>query len=145
MMIKILYNDCYGGGSEFSPAFAEEIIRRTNGSVDVSERWQLVGGPTSIRCNTDVIALFEEKGSEWSSGPNCTLALYEIPEAFSRYWEIDERNGSESVRVLVAEIYYDLLETYMESERTPADLEQLHRWYETATAAVNALQAAAGS
>lgn len=140
-MVKILYNDCYGGGFQFSPAFIAEITRRTCGKVDAANAWRLLGGADSLRCNPVVVALFEEKGVEWSSGPECSLALREIPDIFAGYWEIEECEGNEYVRVLVAEAMADLLQTYMESPRTPADLTLLTEQCERIAAARAALDA----
>jgi len=128
-MVKILYNDCYGGGFQFSPAFIAEITRRTGGKVDAADSWRLLAGADSLRCNPVVVALFEEKGAEWSSGPECSLALRDISDIFAGYWEIEESEGNEYVRILVAEAMADLLQTYMDSARTPADLVLLTEQY----------------
>jgi hypothetical protein len=120
-MVKILYNDCYGGGFQFSPAFVAEITRRTGGKVDATNAWRLLGGAESLRCNPVILTLFEEKGAAWSSGPECALTLREIPDIFAGYWEVEECEGNEYVRVLVADALADVLEVYMASPRTAAD------------------------
>ena len=72
-------------------------------------------GPNSIRCDPDAIAIFEEHGSVWSSSEPSDLAIREIPDLFAQYWEIDEYDGNETVRVNVSEALADILDTYMET------------------------------
>lgn len=89
------------------------------------EKELLVVGSRSIRCNADAVALFEEKGAEWSSGPGACLAIREFPAVFANYWEIDDYDGNETVRILVAEALADILDTYMQTR----DMEALERQY----------------
>jgi hypothetical protein len=138
-MVKILYNDCYGGGFQFSPAFVAEITRRTGGKVDATNAWRLLGGAESLRCNPAVLALFEEKGAEWSSGPECSLALREVPDIFAGYWEVEECEGNEYVRVLITDALADMLEAYMASPRTEVDHALLVGQYARIQAAREAL------
>jgi hypothetical protein len=104
--IKILYNNCYGGFM-FSTAFEDEYKSRTGKDF-------LYSGPGLDRCDPVAIAIFEEKGSEWSSGTHSMLDIREIPAIFERYWEIDEFDGNETVRICISEAYADILHTYME-------------------------------
>ena len=112
--IKILYNDCYGGFT-LSKAFKEEYQRRTGKAVgcDAAAFWYR--GPDTFRCNPVAIAIVEEFGSEWSSGPNSSIEIREIPSTFARYWEITEYDGEEAVIVNAAEAYADILHGYMDS------------------------------
>lgn len=129
-MIKILYNDHYNGGFAFSPAFVEEFRRRNpTATTDITNQWGLLSGPDSLRCNPAVIALVEEKGAEWSSGENCSIVIKEIPAIFAHYWDIDDSTGIEHVRTLVSEAMHDILETYMDSTKTPEDLRVLEEQY----------------
>lgn len=110
--IKILYNNCYGG-FQFSAEFEAEYKRRTG--RDVTRDGGLYRtGPGSIRCDPVAVAIFEEFGSEWSSAPGvCALEIHTIPAVFERYWEVDESDGDESVRVNAMEAYADMLHTFM--------------------------------
>lgn len=47
------------------------------------------------RCDSDLIRLIEERGSEWASGKFAKLKVVEVPDGVP--WEIDEYNGQESV------------------------------------------------
>ena len=111
-MIKILYNNCYGG-FQFSAEFEAEYKRRTG--RDVTRDGGLYRtGAGSIRCDPVAVAIFEEFGSEWSSAPGvCALEIHTIPAVFERYWEVDESDGDESVRVNAMEAYADMLHTFM--------------------------------
>ena len=110
---KVLFNDCYGG-FDFSAAFMKEYEKRTGAPLEVLGAYVRVGA-NSIRCDPTAIALFEEKGSEWCSGPYSSLAIREFPIVFAQYWEIEEYDGNEHVRILVNEALADILHTYVES------------------------------
>lgn len=135
--IKVIYNDCYGGFA-FSEEFLAAFKERTGRTLDIHKEL-LHLGPNSIRCNADAIALLEEKGAEWSSGTNSYLAIREFPAVFANYWEIDEYDGNETVRVAVAEALADVLDTYMETR----DAEALESQYAVIKEAQRALQKAA--
>jgi hypothetical protein len=115
---KVLYNDCYGSFA-FSDAFLAAFKERTGRTLQM-ERELLIVGQNSIRCNVDAIALFEEKGEEWSSGSGACLAIHEFPVVFANYWEIDEYDGNETVRILISEALADVLDTYMETREGEA-------------------------
>ena len=128
-MIKILYNNCYGGFN-FSDEFVAEYKRRKG--EDIGARGRLYyNGLDSMRCDPVVVAIFEEFGSERSSGPTAALELYEIPAIFARYWEIDEYDGDETVRVNINDAYADVLHAYMGS----GDHVALERQYRAITSA----------
>jgi hypothetical protein len=130
---KVLYNDCHGEFA-FSEAFLEAFTARTGRTLHMENELLRVGAH-SIRCNADAIALFEEKGSEWSSGPGACLAIREFPAVFANYWEIDDYDGNETVRILVAEALADILITYMQTR----DADALERQYAAVTEAQRAL------
>lgn len=128
-MLKILYNDCYGGFA-FSPAFLDEFKTRTGRTLDTYKALFRLG-PNSIRCDPTAVAIFEERGSEWCSGPHAALEVREIPTLFADYWEIDEYDGNETVRVDVNAALADCLATFMETR----DMTALERQYATIQAA----------
>lgn len=110
-ILKILYNDCYGG-FDFSPEFEAEYERRTGKKIsDICP----YGPNHAIRADPTSIAIFEEKGTEWCSGHHSSLKLHIIPAALAKYWDIDEYDGDETVRVNIEEALADILETYMQT------------------------------
>lgn len=110
--IKIIYNDCYGG-FQFSAAFEAEYRKRTGWDL-MAEKRLFHLGTKSVRRDPVAITLLEEKGPEWSSGPNSYLMVREVPTLFERYWSIEEYDGNESVYVNIHEAYADILHVYME-------------------------------
>lgn len=119
MSFRVLFNDCYGGFA-VSEAFDAEYTKRTGKSF---------GGDLYIlgaRRDPVALDLFDERGSEWCSGPNSMLAVHEIPNTFEKYWEIDEFDGSETVRLLISEAFVDVLETYLETDDRAAMIKQYH-------------------
>jgi hypothetical protein len=127
--MKILYNDCYGGFA-FSPAFLTEFKERTGRVLDTYKALFRLG-PNSIRCDPAAIAIFEEHGSEWCSGPHSSLALREIPAIFENYWEIEDYDGEETVHVSADGALADCLHTFMETR----DVAVLDRQYAAIEAA----------
>lgn len=123
-MIKILYNNCYGG-FDFSEEFKAEYARRKGEPIEARGRLYR-RGPDSIRCDPVAVAIFEEFGNERASGPHSAIELCEIPATFAHYWEIEESDGDETVRVIVSEAYADILHTYMASGDSVA-LERQYR------------------
>jgi hypothetical protein len=121
--MKILYNDYYGGFN-FSDSFLAEYKARTGNELNVVNSLFRIG-PNSIRCDPVAIAIFEDRGTKWCSGDAADLAIYEIPEVFANYWEIDEYDGNETVRVNITEALADILDTYMETR----DQDALERQY----------------
>ena len=86
--MKVLYNTCYGGFG-FSKEFIEEFNNRHTERIHRLEAWH------EERIDPDVITLFEEKGSEWSSGIHSKLKLMEIPDDVE--FHIQEYDGTEEV------------------------------------------------
>jgi hypothetical protein len=110
----MLYNDSYGDFC-FSTEFEAEYKRRTGKPTHTTERLLRLVGPESIRMDPVAIAIWQERGGEWSSGPGAAIELRIIPAVFERYWEIDEYSGSETVHVRVDEAFADALHDYMET------------------------------
>jgi len=120
-MIKILYNNSYGVGFSVSDAFVAEYNARTKTSLD-SAKALFFKGPDSIRCDPIAITIIEEKGSEWCSGEGSSLAVHEVHSVMARYWEIEETDGDEYVRIMTAEALSDILHTFMQTnDRTTLD------------------------
>jgi len=113
-MTQVLYNNSYGDGFSFSNAFADEYARRLGKKFDTTKAlfWK---GRGSVRCDPVAIALFLEKGSEWSSGPTASLELREFSSVFENYWEIEEQDGDEYVRVRVTDALADILHAFVAS------------------------------
>ena len=131
--IQILYNNCYGD-FQFSAAFEEEYRARTGHTISEGGR-AFRTGVESIRCDPVAIAIFDEKGSEWSSAPSCSIDIRKIPAVFERYWEIDDYDGNETIRILISEAYADILHTCMENPN--ASLDVLRQQYIVLTEAFN--------
>ena len=133
-MTQVLYNNAYGDGFEFSRVFLEEFTKRRGKELDTTKAlfWK---GRGSIRCDPLAIALFQEKGSEWSSGPTSSLQLREFSTIFENYWEVEEQDGDEYVRVMVAEALADILHTFIQT----GDKEALDRQYAAIMEAVKTL------
>ena len=111
-MIKILYNDCYGGFN-LSVEFMAEYERRTGKKV--GEHRYLGTGSDSIRIDPVAVAIYEERGNEWCSGLRASLEIRQIPATFAKYWEIEEYDGNEHVVVNVEGALADVLETYIQT------------------------------
>jgi hypothetical protein len=139
-MIKILYNDCYGGFN-LSDEFKAEYERRTSKKINVC--YSYIGtGSDSIRVNPIAVAIFEEKGSDWCSGPSSMIKLLTIPAIFNNYWHIDECEGDETVAVNVEGALADILETYIQTGDHGVMLEQYRRVKTAQHQAVNAYKEA---
>ena len=111
-MTKVLYNDCYGGFT-LSKEFIAEYESRVGKKLDPYRCYGT--GHTTIRVDPVAHAIFEERGSEWCSGPMASIKVREIPTALTNYWEIDEYDGNETVRVNIAAALADVLETYIQT------------------------------
>jgi len=110
---SILYNNCYGGFA-FSDVFLEEYEGRTGKKLDTYKALFRLGAE-SIRCDPVAVAIFQERGGEWCSGPNSQIEAFSCPMALAKYWEIDEYDGDEHVRVLVSDALADILHTFMQT------------------------------
>lgn len=132
---QVLYNNSYGDGFSFSKAFEAEFAKRRGGKELDTTKALFWKGKGSIRCDPVAIALFLEKGSEWSSGPTASLELREFSSVFDNYWEIEEQDGDEYVRVRVAEALADVLHVFVQT----GDQEAMKRQYTTIMDAVASL------
>jgi hypothetical protein len=131
MTTKVLYNNSYGP-FDFSTAFEAEYAARAGRNVDTEKRlFQL--GSSSIRTDPVAIALLEEKGTEWSSGPQSYIEVRAFSSVFEKYWEIEESDGDETVRLLVSEALADVLHAYMGG----GDLETMKAQYKRITEAAS--------
>lgn len=131
MTTKVLYNNSYGP-FEFSSAFEAEYAARAGRNVDTEKRlFQL--GSSSIRTDPIAISLLEEKGTEWSSGPQSYIEVRAFSSVFEKYWEVEESDGDETVRLLVSEALADVLHAYMQT----GDLETMKAQYKRITEAAS--------
>lgn len=94
--IKIIYNDYYGELG-FSRDFIVEYQNRKGCSYFEAICHLPIQGSARGRTDPIAVAILEEKGSEWSSGPNSVLAIREVPAEFKRYWRIREKPNGEEV------------------------------------------------
>jgi len=125
--IKVLYNNSYGSFN-FSNAFNTEYSARCGKAPDTDRRLFHLGAE-SIRCDPVAVNIVETRGSEYCSEGGSYIMVREIPALFTKYWEIEEQDGDEHVRVHVDELLADILHTYMDSPRLPENLEALTRQY----------------
>jgi hypothetical protein len=123
-MTKVLYNDCYGGFG-FSKEFIAEYESRTGKKFN--EIRQYGTSKDSIRIDPLAHAIFEERGSEWCSGKFASIKVSEIPTILIGYWEIEEYDGNETLRVNVSSALADVLETYMQTGDHAAMVDQYRR------------------
>lgn len=102
--MKVLYNACYGGFN-FSKQFVEEFNARHPDRPKKLETWY-----EGERTDPGIIALFEEKGSVWSSGAYAKLDVEEIPDDVE--FHIREYDGMEGVAWSIPkdEIIQDLMD-----------------------------------
>ena len=131
MTTKVLYNNSYGP-FEFSSAFEAEYAARAGHPAN-TEKLLLHLGAQSIRTDPIAIALREEKGAEWSSGPQSYIEVRAFSSIFEKYWEVEESDGDETVRLLVSEALADVLHAYMGG----GDLETMKRQYKRITEAAS--------
>ena len=132
-MRTVLYNNCYGGFN-FSEEFVAEYEKRVGHRLDTYQALFRMG-EASIRCDTTAVAIFREKGGRWCSGIGSRIEAYEFPAIFARYWEIEDYEGDERVRILVSEALADILHEFM----TTNDRAELDRQYAAITAAAHML------
>ena len=132
---QVLYNNSYGDGFEFSKIFLVELMKRRDGKDSDTTKTLFLKGKGGIRCDPVAIALFKEKGSEWCSGPTSSLELREFSSVFENYWEIEEQDGNEYVRVKLAEALADTLHTFIQTD----DVQALYNQYTTIMMAATSL------
>lgn len=96
--MKIVINSCWGGFS-----ISDQCAALMGAIVDEScthypwayHDWPDGKSDRDFRTDERLIALIEEKGSEWCSGECAALTIVEIPDDVN--WEIEEYDGSEWV------------------------------------------------
>lgn len=86
--MKIVINTCYGGFGISDEALAD---------LGVEEDRAYDGG---FRTNEALVALIEEKGSDYCSDEFALLKVVEIPDEITD-WEISEYDGIEEVLAVI--------------------------------------------
>jgi hypothetical protein len=83
--MKVLINNCYGGFG-YSDEFVKEFYKRKGIEPQEYHEDMTVDNP-------EVIALFEELGSEFASGSFAQLKIVEIPDGLK--FDVGEYDGQE--------------------------------------------------
>lgn len=135
--MKVIFNDAYGDFG-FSADF-EAAYKAATGHA-ITARRLFVRGGGSIRVDPVAIRLIEEHGTEWASATGAALTIYEFPDIFADYWEIEEYGGNETVHIQLAEALADVLHTYMEQRELPSALIAMESQYRRLTEAHASLQ-----
>ena len=87
---KAVFNYCYGGFSISEEA--AELLSLKKGKTVSTHCFEDMG-----RDDSDLIALIEERGSEFVSGDCASLSIVKIPEGLSFSW--DEYDGMETYQL----------------------------------------------
>lgn len=116
--IKILYNNCYGG-FRFSDEFKNEYYKRHG--IQINNL-----GITRYRMDKKSIELFEELGSENSSGKYSKLKIYEYPADKIEFMRIDDDDGWELIYYDNKSAYIKLLNIMIKDERIPKEYRDLY-------------------
>ena len=122
-----LYNICFGGFS-----YSDEFIRILNerrlkaGMEPVPDYYEERSDPMAI-------TLFQELGSDKSSGAAAELELAWFPKVFMKYLTLSEYDGQEGVRIDRGSVYAKLLHDFIEERKTNPDItaEELENRYNT--------------
>lgn len=85
--VEFILINTYYGSFRYSDAFKQELISRG-----------YVGDACSDRSHPLVIALFDEKGTDWSSGTFASIEKVAVPAGFAKYVTIVQDEG-ESIHV----------------------------------------------
>lgn len=85
--MKILINTCFGGFGISDQALSLWSER--------TGKKKLYGYEADLRTDSEMIKIFEERGSEFVNGPYASLKLIEIPDGIE--FEISDYDGMESV------------------------------------------------
>ena len=99
--MKVLVNRCYGGYGTSKQAGLEWLKRTNTPYTIIEDGYSLVveiDGEKQYMNHLDrndpvLIEIFEEFGSEFTSGPHAELELYEVPDGCE--FEIGEYDGKE--------------------------------------------------
>ena len=104
-MKKVIINSCYGGYGWSNEAIREYLTQTTKGA-DIREgnggmyvNGLFFWGGNICRTDSVAIALLEEKGSEFCSGPYSSLKIAEYDDEYFEY-DIDEYNGIETLKLI---------------------------------------------
>lgn len=122
--MKVLVNECYGGYGVSVEAGKlwldrkgiEYTIEEDDYNLIVNIQGQKEYMSTYIsRTDETLIEIFEEKGSEFVSGPHAELALEEIPDGCG--YDIHEYDGTEYINSTWIEITLDELKNGLSGDR----------------------------
>lgn len=122
--MKVLVNECYGGYGISSEAGKLWLERKGISYQIYEDTYQLIvsidGETQSIgnyigRTDETLIEIFEEKGSEFTSGPHAEVALIEIPDGCQ--YNIHEYDGTEYINSTWIEITLDELKNGLSGDR----------------------------
>ena len=136
--IKVLYNASPNYcEAAFSDEFKREWVARNSYATPLSPLRALRDCPIAI-------AIFEERGPAWSSGPYTVLAAKEIPTVFRQYWKIESPSlyGAEEVIVDTECAIAQCLANFMQLDKAdPArNIQLLEKQYKRLLAAASALK-----
>lgn len=133
-LVGYLYNACYGGFS-----FSHLFVRRMNECLKSAGLDRKFSEYSKDRTDPMVIKLFQELGSDDSSGRHAALRIAWVPREFLEHVIHDEYDGIESVKVLFDEIDADLLHDFLEEWKTNSSLtvDDLNQRYITTKAKVD--------
>ena len=115
--IGVLYNTCYGGFS-FSSEFVDEFERRTGQRIKYNYQHN------NYRDHSEAVKIFEEMGSEWSSGDYSKLDIAYVPACMKEYYQVGEYDGKEDICIRINCAIVDKTDEYLRNP-TPEKLEWL--------------------
>lgn len=122
--MKVLVNECYGGygiSSEASKLWLErkaipyEIYEDSYNLIVIINGERQYMSTYISRTDETLIEIFEEKGSEFTSGPHAEVALEEIPDGCK--YDIHEYDGTEYINSTWIEITLDELKNGLSGDR----------------------------
>lgn len=100
--MKIVINRCWGGYS-----ISQNAVKDLGAKHQYSYGCSGGVAKDKDRLAPELIALIEEKGSEYVSGPCAELKIVEIPDTATD-WLIHEYDGMETVLYVVDGLMYEL-------------------------------------
>ena len=121
--MKVLVNKCYGGYGTSKKAGYEWLKRTGTEYTVLEDGYQLIveiNGEREYLDHIDrtdpvLIGIFEEFGSEFTSGPHAELELQEIPDGCE--YEIGEYDGTEWIDETWIYVSVDELRTGLSEDR----------------------------
>lgn len=97
--MKVVINTCYGGfgiSNQCAALMGAEVFDTCiPWRYNAYHTWEDDKDDEDFRTDERLIALIEEKGSEWCSDIHAQLKVVEIPDDIE--WEIDEYDGMETI------------------------------------------------